>query len=69
MRAQVGPVDAGRGLWLRGGADLALDPGDPAGSGFVVPGDVRALRLVRTSRGSVVVVGTSNEAIEVYAIL
>ncbi|MEM0962212.1 MAG: CRTAC1 family protein [Bacteroidota bacterium] len=69
MRAQDGPFDAGRGLWLRGGADLALDPVDPAESGFVVPGDVRALRLVRTSRGSVVVVGTSNEAIEVYAIL
>ena len=73
-RAQDGPFDAGRGLFLqgRGGPDaggVAFEPVSPAESGFFAPGDVRALRLVTTPRGSVVVVGSSNERLSVFAIL
>ncbi|MEM6286698.1 MAG: CRTAC1 family protein [Bacteroidota bacterium] len=79
MRAQDGPFDAGRGLFLRGvGGTQAsgtrasgprFEAVDPAESGFFAPGDVRALRLVTTPRGSVVIVGASDEPIEVFAIL
>ena len=69
MRAQDGPFDAGRGLFLRGGDGLQFTPVDPGTSGFFAPGDVRALRLVTTPRGSVVLVGASDEPMEVFAIL
>ncbi len=68
-RAQDGPFDAGRGLFLRGTGGMDFEPVSPAESGFFAPGDVRALRIVTTPRGSVVIVGSNDEAVRVFAIL
>src|SRR5690606_29372036 len=53
------PLDAGKGLFVRGNGSGAFQPLSPTLSGFLAPDEARDLAVVRTPAGSVVVVGHS----------
>ncbi len=68
-RAQEGRYDAGRGLFLRGDGAGGFQPFSVRASGFYAPGDVRKLALLKTTRGSVVVVARNDATLSTFGVL
>jgi hypothetical protein len=65
FRAQMGPLDAGIGLVLKGDGKGAFTPVPYASSGLCIRGDVRALIRVNGRKGSVIVAATNNGPLQV----
>ena len=67
VRAQFGRDDAGRGLLLLGKGGLDFEAATAVRSGFYAPGDVRAMVLLRTRAGSLIVVANNDDAVTTFA--
>ncbi|MEO8910128.1 MAG: VCBS repeat-containing protein [Gemmatimonadaceae bacterium] len=61
-------ADAGNGLWLRGDGKGRFTPVPPQQSGFLAPGNVSGLALVKTRSGSAVIVTNSGGSLQTFAI-
>ncbi|HEX4682941.1 MAG TPA: VCBS repeat-containing protein [Gemmatimonadaceae bacterium] len=60
----VTPADAGNGLWLRGDGHGHFSPVPPVRSGFLAPGRVSGLAMVKTVRGQIVLVANSGAGLQ-----
>jgi len=65
FRAQMGPLDAGIGLVLKGDGKGDFTPVPYASSGLCIRGDVRALVRVNGRKGSVIVAAANNGPLQV----
>jgi hypothetical protein len=61
-------ADAGNGLWLRGDGKGRFTPVAPQQSGFLAPGNVSALALLKTPSGSAVIVANAGDSLQAFAI-
>jgi hypothetical protein len=62
------PVDAGKGLWMRGDGHGGFTPVSPTASGFLAPGDVRDLASIRTRAGKAVLVATYGDSLRMFGV-
>jgi hypothetical protein len=62
------PADAGNGLWLKGDGRGHFTPVAPVESGFVAPGDVTGLALVKAAAGKVVLVASYGDSLQSFSI-
>ena len=60
--------DAGNGLWLRGDGNGNFTPLSPRESGFLAPGNVSGLALIRTANGRAVLVANTGDSLRAFAI-
>jgi hypothetical protein len=60
-KPEIGRMTASYGLFLRGDGKGAFDPVPARESGFLVPGEARDIRRIRTSRGELYVVTRNND--------
>jgi hypothetical protein len=65
FRAQMGPLDAGIGLVLKGDGKGGFTPVPYANSGLCIRGDVRALIRVKGRKGSVIVAARNNGPLQI----
>jgi hypothetical protein len=65
FRAQMGPLDAGIGLLLKGDGKGTFAPVPYASSGLCIRGDVRALVRVKGRKGSVIVAARNGGPLQV----
>nr|OLE60265.1 MAG: hypothetical protein AUG74_16050 [Bacteroidetes bacterium 13_1_20CM_4_60_6] len=61
-------ADAGNGLWLRGDGKGHFTPVSPRESGFLAPGNVSGLALIRTANGKALLVANSGDSLLAFAI-
>jgi hypothetical protein len=61
-------ADAGNGLWLKGDGRGHFTPVPPWESGFLAPGDVTGLAMIKTSTGSAVLVANYGDSLQTYSI-
>ena len=62
------PADAGNGLWLRGDGAGQFTPVSPRVSGFLAPGHVTGLAVVKTSTGVSLFVANAGDSLHAFAI-
>jgi hypothetical protein len=62
------PADGGNGLWLRGDGRGHFTPVTPFESGFLAPGNVAGLALLKTPAGSAVLVANTGDSLQAYKI-
>lgn len=69
MEANIARADAGNGTWLRndGRGNFAAVP--PRESGFLAPGNVSGLALIRTAAGRSLVVANTGDSLQVFALI
>ena len=65
FRAQLGPMDAGIGLWLKGDGKGNFTPQLYNQSGLYIPGDVRNLIELKGSHYNMLVAAKNNDAVQV----
>jgi hypothetical protein len=68
MEPNTPRVDAGNGLWLKGDGTGHFTPVPPVASGFLAPGHVTGLALVKTPAGSAVLVANNGDSLQAYTI-
>jgi enediyne biosynthesis protein E4 len=68
MRVQVGPLDAGIGLMLKGDGKGSFDPVPYATSGLLITGDVRSMISLNTNSGDLLVAAKNNGSVQVISI-
>jgi hypothetical protein len=61
-------ADAGNGLWLRGDGHGRFTPVPPFDSGFLVPLDVTGLALIKTPKGTAVVVANNGDSLQAFTV-
>ncbi|HEX2693664.1 MAG TPA: VCBS repeat-containing protein [Gemmatimonadaceae bacterium] len=61
-------ADAGNGLWLKGDGKGHFTPVAPYRSGFLAPGNVSGLTLVKTARGNIVIVANSGGSLQAFGV-
>jgi hypothetical protein len=61
VKPEIGKMDAGYGLYLRGDGKGHFTPVREVESGFLVPGQARDIQPVRTSRGKIYIVSRNND--------
>jgi len=61
-------ADAGNGLWLRGDGKGHFTPVSPRESGFLAPGNVSGLALIRTATGKALLVANTGDSLLAFAI-
>ncbi|HEX9487670.1 MAG TPA: VCBS repeat-containing protein [Gemmatimonadales bacterium] len=61
-------ADAGNGLWLRGDGQGHFTPVPRVESGFLAPGNVTGLALVKTPAGSAVLVANHGDSLQAFTI-
>ncbi|HWC74290.1 MAG TPA: FG-GAP-like repeat-containing protein, partial [Gemmatimonadales bacterium] len=66
--ANTAPFDAGNGVWLRGDGHGTFGAIPPATSGFLAPGEVTGLALIKTPAGSAVLVANSGDSLQAFTI-
>jgi hypothetical protein len=69
MEPNTPRLDAGNGLWLRGDGRGHFTPVSPEESGFLAPGHVTGLGLVKTPAGNAVFVVNNGDSLQAYTIL
>ncbi|HKE89806.1 MAG TPA: VCBS repeat-containing protein, partial [Gemmatimonadales bacterium] len=69
MEPNTPRVDAGNGLWLKGDGKGHFTPVPPVASGFLAPGHVTGLALVRTPAGDAVLVANNGDSLQAFAIV
>jgi len=62
------PADAGNRLWIRGDGRGQFTAVAPVESGFLAPGHVAGLALVKTPAGSVVVVANIGDSLQAFLV-
>ncbi len=62
------PADAGNGLWLKGDGRGHFTPVPPVASGFLAPGDVTGLALIKTPAGKAVLVANHGDSLQAFTI-
>ncbi|HET9387981.1 MAG TPA: hypothetical protein VFO67_22805, partial [Gemmatimonadales bacterium] len=60
------PADAGNGLWLKGDGRGHFSVVTPFESGFLAPGNVAGLALVKTPAGSAVLVANTGDSLQAF---
>jgi hypothetical protein len=60
------PADAGNGLWLRGDGRGRFTPVPPMESGFLAPGYVTGLALIKTPAGHAVLVANHGDSLQAF---
>ena len=65
---EIPRADAGNGLWLKGDGNGNFTPVSPFNSGFLAPGDVKDLKLLKSPHGFYIVVGNNNDLLEKFSI-
>jgi enediyne biosynthesis protein E4 len=60
------PADAGNGLWLKGDGRGHFTPVPPIESGFLAPRDVSGLAVVRTAKGTAVLVANTSDSLQTF---
>lgn len=68
MEPNTPRLDAGNGLWLRGDGRGHFTPVPPVASGFLAPGHVTGLALVKTPAGNAVFVANNGDSLQAYTI-
>lgn len=68
MEPNSAPADAGKGLWLKGDGQGRFRPFSPAASGFLAPGDVRALATVATPGGRLLLVSNHAGPLQAFTV-
>lgn len=66
-RAQWGPSNGGKGLVLLGEGHLNYKPRSTVDSGFYTPGDVRAMTVLQTPSGPIILVVQNNGPLKVFS--
>jgi hypothetical protein len=61
-------ADAGNGLWLRGDGHGHFTPVPALESGFLAPGDVTGLALIKTPAGKAVLVANHGDSLQAFTI-
>jgi hypothetical protein len=61
-------ADAGNGLWLKGDGCGHFAPVPPVQSGFLAPGDVTGLALIKRPAGSAVLVASNDDSLQAFTI-
>jgi hypothetical protein len=61
-------LDAGNGLWLKGDGQGHFTPVPPQESGFLAPGHVTGLGLVKTPAGNAVFVANNGDSLQAFEI-
>jgi len=62
------PADAGNGLWLKGDGHGHFTAVSPRESGFLTPGNVAGLALLKTPAGSAVLVANTGDSVQTFVI-
>ena len=62
------PADAGNGLWLKGDGRGHFTPVPPLASGFLAPGDVTGLALIKTPAGKAVLIANNGDSLQAFTI-
>ena len=62
------PADAGNGLWLKGDGRGHFTPVPPVASGFLAPGDVTGLALIKTPAGKAVLIANNGDSLQAFTI-
>jgi hypothetical protein len=68
MEPNTPRLDAGNGVWLKGDGTGHFTPVPPFASGFLTPGHVTGLVLVKTPAGNAVLVANNGDSLQAYAI-
>ena len=68
MEPNTPRLDAGNGLWLKGDGKGHFTPVPPVASGFLAPGRVTGLALVKTPAGTSVFVANNGDSLQAYVI-
>ena len=66
VRSRQGRYDAGYGLVLKEEGNGRFKPMSLQGSGFIVKGDVRSLKMVKRSTDSLIIAGRNNDSLQVF---
>jgi enediyne biosynthesis protein E4 len=66
IHPDVARSDAGNGLWLKGDGTGGFDPVHPSVSGLFAPGNVKDIKLVRTSTGYNLIVSNNNDQVRIF---
>ena len=66
MEANIPPADASNGLWLKGDGKGGFAAVPPVQSGFLAPGNVSRLALIRTAAGHSVVVANTADSLQIF---
>jgi hypothetical protein len=61
VKPEIGKMDAGYGLYLRGDGKGHFSPVREVESGFLVPGQARDIQPVRTRKGNIYIVSRNND--------
>jgi hypothetical protein len=61
VKPEIGKMDAGYGLYLRGDGKGHFTPVREVESGFLVPGQARDIQRVRTRKGNIYIVSRNND--------
>ncbi len=69
MEPNTPRLDAGNGLWLKGDGRGHFIPVPPVASGFLAPGHVTGLSLVKTPAGSAVLVANNGDSLQAFTIV
>jgi hypothetical protein len=67
VKPEIGKMDAGYGLYLRGDGKGGFTPMREVESGFLVPGQARDIQRIRTRNGNIYVVTRNNDRPLVFA--
>ena len=69
MEPNTPRLDAGNGLWLKGDGKGHFTPVPPVESGFLAPGHVTGVALVKTPAGNAVLVANNGDSLQAFAIV
>ncbi len=69
MEPNTPRLDAGNGLWLKGDGRGHFTPVPPVASGFLAPGHVTGLALVKTPAGNAVFVANNGDSLQAFTIV
>ncbi|HET7250330.1 MAG TPA: VCBS repeat-containing protein, partial [Gemmatimonadales bacterium] len=69
MEPNTPRLDAGNGLWLKGDGTGHFTPVPPVASGFLAPGHVTGIALVKTPAGNAVLVANNGDSLQAFAIV
>jgi hypothetical protein len=61
VKPEIGKMSAGYGVYLRGDGKGRFTPVKELESGFVVPGQARDIKAVRTRKGMIYIVSRNND--------
>jgi enediyne biosynthesis protein E4 len=67
VEPNTAPADAGNGLWLRGDGRGHFSPVPPRESGFLAPGPVTGMALLKTVTGAGLIIANAGDSLQSYS--